>query len=93
MHGVQKSVHIPSIPIRHRNSPSPFHRIVSTILAFRPLCRYRIFLKGRGGGGGGDTVSKSYQKVGVGLQKGVGTEGGYASLPREARKLLIVSKY
>ena len=53
------------------------------------LERIQEFFKG--GGGGGVTVNKSYKKEGVGPQK-VG-ELGIRPLPREARKLLILSKY
>ena len=46
----------------------------------------------KGGGGGGGTVNKSYKKVGVD-PKGGGCGRGICPLPREARKLLILSKY
>ena len=41
---------------------------------------------------GGGTVNKSYRKVGVD-PKGGGCGRGICPLPREARKLLILSKY
>ena len=38
-------------------------------------------------------VKKSYKKVGMGPQKGGGCGRGICPLPREAQKLLILSKY